>query len=143
MLVCLYPCPSVCICGSAVVRFIGFMEIEKGLDVGAARKAAVTLHLLKFLGLVVAPAALAQKGIEDENFLVIGAASFSKTPLQDFFVSSPGKGSLNHGWIFDVQEPADTQVRAGAVFVVWRQLALGVQPEFVQHSPKEDESTNL
>jgi len=123
--------------------FVCLVEIEKRLDVGSVAKSPVALHLLKLFGLVVAPAALAEKGVEDKDFLLIRPPAIGKTPFQKLFIGSARQRSLGYGWIFDIQESADSSVRAGAVLIIRGQLSPGMQPNLIQHPSKENEAANL
>ena len=122
---------------------VGFVEVKKCLDVGAVEEAAVALHLLEFFGLVIAPAAFGQEGVEDENLFFVGSAAMDKTPLEDLVVRGAGEDLLDDGWIVDVEESADAGVSAGSVLVVGRKFALSVQPDFIEHASEEDEAIDL
>src|SRR2546429_133279 len=81
---------------------------------------------------------------------VIGAAlvlirlpSVRKTPFQNLVVRPADQHPLDYCRIFDVQESANSQIRACPMLVVRRQLALRVQSNLIEHPPKKDDASNL
>jgi hypothetical protein len=81
----------------SVFVFVGFVEVEEGLDVSAVGEAAGAFHLFEFFGLVVAPAALGEEGVEHEDFLIVGPATVREAPFEDGVVRRAGQGLFDDG----------------------------------------------
>jgi len=45
--------------------------------------------------------------------------------------------------LFDLQKPTDPAIKASAMVVVGRQLALRAQPDFVKHPAEEQQTVHL
>ncbi len=119
------------------------MKIEEGLNVGAMRETAFPFHPLEFLGLIVAPSALREKSVENEDLLVVRSAAMLEAPLEEFLIRHSGENSLDDRGILDAQKTANAHIGAGPMLVIRRQFSLCIQTNLVEHSPEEDEPTNL
>src|SRR5882762_5236540 len=98
----------------SVGRLVSLVKVKKGLDVRPVSETSLPLHLLKLAGLVVAPAALGQKGIEDQNLLIVRPPTVRKAPLQNLIVRRAGQDPLDNRGVFDVQKSANPPISARA-----------------------------
>jgi len=119
------------------------MEIEEGLDIRAAREPALSFHFFKFGGLIVAPGALGEEGVEHKDFFVIRFAAVGKAPFEGVGVACASEHMLNDRRIFDAEEFADAEVGASAVFVIGGKLALCVEANLIEHAPEENDAANF
>jgi len=119
------------------------MEIKEGLDIRAAREPALSFHFFKFGGLIVAPGALGEEGVEHKDFFVIRFAAVGEAPFEGFGVGRAGEDALGERGIFDAQEFADAEVGASAVFVIRGKLALCVEANLIEHAPEENDAANF
>jgi hypothetical protein len=119
------------------------VKVKECLNIGAILKAPLALHLLEGLGKTVAPAALGQERIEHEKVFLVWPAAMLKAPFEDFLVRAAVESPFDDFEIFELKKSAYSSIRAGAVFVIGRQLVLGVQANFVEHPSEEDDAANL
>ena len=66
---------------ASIFIFISFVEVEKGLDIGAVRESSRPFHVLQFSSLIVAPPSLRQEGIEHENLFLFWSSSVREAPI--------------------------------------------------------------
>src|SRR5262249_14734101 len=125
------------------IRFVRFVEVEKGLDVRAILKASLAFHLLERFSETVAPTAFRQKRIEHEDVFLIRPAAMFKAPFENFLIRATIERSFDDGRIVELKKSADARVRASAVLVIGRQLALPMQANFVEHASEKDDAADL
>jgi hypothetical protein len=66
-----------------------------------------------------------------------------KTPSQHLFVRAAGESSFDDFGILHLKKSANPCVRSRAALVIWRQFALRVQSNLIEHSPKENNAPDL
>src|SRR5437867_4236775 len=134
--------------GSAALRLaplVGVDVVEHRLDVGAMFEAAFFLALREPFGDRVAPAAFAHEPVPNLNLLVARLAAVLKTPGQHIFVGAAEFHARDDVFVLDLQQRAAPAVEADAeVFLILRrQLAGGVQANFVEHPAEMHDAADL
>jgi hypothetical protein len=134
-----YACPP--------LFLVGAMKVEPGLDLGVLPEAVFAFHLLESVRTGIAPAAFLHETVPDIDFLVTRTATMPEAPFEDFLIVAAFGDPFCEGGIVNVQETGASGIKPtplGSSHVVsGRQLAGGLQPDFIDHPAEENDPANF
>jgi hypothetical protein len=120
------------------------MQVDVGLDVVAVCEATSLFFDNQTGSAVVAPTSFDDKGIPHQYLLLIREIPALKTPSQKLLVRSTFQRCGCQSIVVDVPEPAKPCIKARWIgesqIVAGGQHALGMEPDFVQHTSKENDA---
>lgn len=124
--------------------FLGIMQVDPRLNVGAIAEARFFLRFSELLARIIPPATFSKKSIPDGNFFVAGLPAMGETPFEDFLIRSALQRSIHKLVVIHAEKSRATRVEVSRILdsgkIVRRQFAGGLQPDLVQHPSKIHEA---
>jgi hypothetical protein len=130
--------------GNGIATFVKFVKIKKSFD-GLSLKAKFFDARLEHGAAVIAPPAFHEKRIPSEAFFVRARATRRKGPSENLFIRAASERARLQGSVRHAQEITAAEVKAFAEVanVIRRQLADGLQANFVQHAAKINQAASF
>jgi len=127
--------------------FVGFVEVEPGLDIIALGIAALSFDFCKFLTAAISAAVRAHESIPNLDLLLARLAAIYKAPLENLFVAATAKNLVNQRGVGYAQKSCAARVEPGPIrsakIVSRRKTVRSIQPDLIEHAAKEDDAIDL
>lgn len=128
--------------GALLSAFIGVVNIKGCLNIVPMGKSHFVLLSFHPVRHVILPASLRKKRIEDEYLLFGRPSAVGIAPFQNFRVILFFFRFRNERRVVDAKKATQPTIEAMSAVVVGGQLSLGVQPNLIQHAPKENQTSH-
>jgi hypothetical protein len=134
--------------GHWIATFVEFNVVDESFY-RFATEAAFLDALGEDVAAFIAPAELGDETVPDVTFFVVARSAVSVRPRQNGVVGFAGEGAAFDLGVGDAEKAAAASVEgeelrvAQVIVVSGRELARGVEADFIQHSPEINEAPDL